>query len=287
MERSRRSARGVEGISLVSVFACLVLAGVIIVVLFPMFARVRRINVASPCQSNLKQIGNAVKMYLADWGDHYPTNRAYVHGRTLGPVTEYVELSQQEPLPGKTEPPEFQHGLNWVEGLCSYVESITKSDDPASAWRCPAASGGRYPEGSKTAATSYVLNRCLVEKPESIITSAANLLLIREMDRLANAELRPINDSTWTSRRPPVSPFLNSFDRRIGWTNAVLHANGSTILFADGHVKMFSVDYFPAQRDITRANCWDPKTRQWYNYFFADPKTPEQKCRNMSIAITP
>jgi len=275
--RTERCA--VRGNTVMNVIVCLAIAAVLAVI-FPMFVHERRIGVASPCESNLKQIGNAMKMYLTDWSGTFPTNRPRVGAKRLGAISSYVELSQTEPLPGKTDPPRFQHGANWVEALQPYVEAITKSPDPMSAWRCPQSA-------ARTEGTSYVMNRNLVEKSEGVITCAANLMLIRESDRLVSSELRPLNDSTGKPNTPPISPFLTRHDPLMGDTEPRLHSNGSHILFADGHVKIFDSGYFPAQKDITKANCWDPVTGQWYNYVYANPKTPEQNARNASIVITP
>ena len=59
-------------------------------------------------------------------------------------------------------------------------------------------------------------------------------------------------------------------------------------MFADGHVRHFTVDYYPEfVTNITAAKCWDPNTQQWYNYYFANPLTPDEIAKNKSIAITP
>lgn len=252
--------------------------------LFPMFARCRICGTPPSCQSNMKQIGNSIKMYLSDWDNTYPTNRPYLASHKLGPIRPYARLSPPDPIGTETEPRRFRHSVNWVEGLYNYVETITRSSDPQSVWRCDNASSRVFPEQSKFAAVNYVFNRNLVELREGRISCAANLMMLREIDAVVDAELRPTNDTTWTSKVPPISPFLTDQDARLERTNPKLHGNGSHILFADGHVKILSTEAFPTQDRITRARCWDPKTRQWYNHA---PSSGAPAYLAGSIAITP
>ena len=104
------------------------------------------------------------------------------------------------------------------------------------------------------------------------------------MDRLVDSELRPINKSTKNPNEPPISPFMANQDCKIGSTNAQIHVAGSNVLFPDGHVKAFSVDYFPEK--MTKEKNWDPITEQWYNFVFNKP-VDNQMRMDRSIAITP
>lgn len=259
-------------------------AVVIVVLLFGAFlfspcCPDRRAAMKSNCRSNLKQIGSAFKMYLEDWHDTYPTNRPrYANGR-LGRISCDVRLTPVKELtPGKKS-----HNLSWVEGLYPYMEM--PSDDSYGAWECRSASKAAYPEDSKTAYTTYVMNGNLVEQPEGCIRRSDQLMLAREADRHVNAELRPTNQSFATNDVPPDSPFLTSHDSRLGKTNADLHSGGSHILFADSHVKYVDSHSMPDRRQVRARDCWDAKDGQWYNY--SDNASDVPKADRKSIAITP
>lgn len=284
-----------HGFTLIELLVVIAIIAVLAAILFPVFARARKASQASTCESNLKQIGNAMKMYLTDWSDTYPTNRPFA-GNTLGNIGGPIPLSQTEPIGNATDPPKYQYGINWVEALYPYVESITKSTDPSSAWKCPAASNNLYPLQTGNLdlhwGTTYVLNGALVEQPEGIIKGAANLMLLREFGRLTVATLRPSNiTSTGSSATKPMYPFLHNEDAGIAGGTAkecALHGTGSHILFADGHVKSFSLTYFPEYSKMTASNAYDANnTSQWYNYYWANPSNATQRSLNMSIAITP
>jgi len=133
----------------------------------------------------------------------------------------------------------------------------------------------------------------LIELLVVIIKGAANLMLMREMWRLTFASLRPANGCTNSSSSPPVDPFLIARDTVTGVNFSkgeyVLRANGSRVLFADGHVKLFDMGSFSTNPPTytTPARTYDSNTQQWYNYYFTNPSTPQQKALNMQIAISP
>ncbi len=283
-----------RGFTLIELLVVIAIIAILAAILFPVFARARRAAMASTCESNLKQISNAIKMYLTDWDDTYPTNRQILANGTLSVILPTVLLSPPDPIPPATEPPKFLYSINWVEGLYSYVEAVTKKDDPATTWRCPAATNLTMPtiNGPQYLVT-FTFNRCLVEAPEGIIKGAANLMMIRELGRLTMATLRPANDCTNSSASRPIDPFLIARDSLVstGFTKGeyMTHANGSHVMFADGHVKIFDVGSFStnAPAYTTAASTYDPNTQQWYNYYYTNPRTPQEKALNTQIAISP
>lgn len=259
---SRRS-----GVSAVEVLVFFIVVVVIAAILWPLFTYGGRCPPlrASPCQSNLTQIGRAIKMYMSDWDNTYPT-------QCLRPASMAfsVKLSPREEVNQKR----FVHGTNWVEALFSYIETTSKND-AWSVWRCGACSDDTYPKRSDTAAVSYVLNRNLIQLPEGYVTDGARLMLLREADRLVNSDLRPTNLSRKNEKAMPQSPFLTKRDVRMGETKPDLHNKGSHVLFADGHVKYFGAESY------TDKPSWDPETQQWWNYVKGHPGIDK------AIAITP
>jgi prepilin-type N-terminal cleavage/methylation domain-containing protein/prepilin-type processing-associated H-X9-DG protein len=266
-----------KGFTLIELLVVIAIIAILAAILFPVFAKAREAARASACQSNLNQIGKAFKMYLSDWEDTYPTNRTLQSGSLSG-ITPQVQLSDPNLLDASGEPVRFQYGPNWVEALYPYVERVVQGSDPASAWKCPNAQDVTFPASGPAAATAsvtYAMNFNLVEQPEGIIKQAANLMLCRELDRRANAVLRPISSSIGSSTNVPFFAFLNN-ELGTSKPKRELHANGSHLLFADGHVKHFTLAYMP----ITPQ--WDATSSQWWNFV-----TGGQPMQRMTIAITP
>lgn len=235
-----------------------------------LFPRVRGGHSMPVCQSNLTQIGRAFKMYMSDWDNTFPTNRNWLGSGKLGSVTEHVKLSlHTKNAAGQVC--KFKYGINWVESLDGYLnKDFNKDIDTAAVWRCSLASERNYKAESATAATSYVFNRNLAEKQEDIVKYASNLMMVREMDRLVDAELRPVNDSTVSFTSLPKSPFLTNEDVRLGKTEADIHGHGSYILFEDGHVS------YSNSSDMPDSPSYNAATQQWCNL-----------CDGRIIAITP
>ena len=86
--------------------------------------------------------------------------------------------------------------------------------------------------------SGYAFNRNLLDDRSGSYAFASTLMMVREMDRLVDAELRPTNYSCGLPDVPPDSPFLTTRDSRIGSTNPDLHSQGSNVLFADAHVSI-------------------------------------------------
>ena len=119
-------------------------------------------------------------------------------------------------------------------------------------------------------------------------------MMLREFSRLTVSMLRPMG--FWTAPETrlirPFYRFLNNFDGGMGASGDTSsecrpHGQGSYIVFADGHVRHFTVDFYPDHPQITASKCLDPATQQWYNYYYASPSTAGEQAKNRTIAITP
>jgi len=263
--------KGRKGFTLIELLVVIAIVAILAAILFPVFAQARKAAFASDCQSNMKQIGTALKMYTQENHDMYPTNRTLA-----GVMSKVIQLSAPA-----TPQIVFQYGYNWVEELWPYMEKITQNS--AGAFRCKTASDVHDPPVGALAATasvSYTFNYNLCEQPEGVVKTSGNLMAVREIDRLVNSMLRPINLSSSSTDAP-----VNAFHTNAGGSNddvsAIIkiqpkrHGPGSHVLFADGHVKRFSMGYFPS-------SCtWDTSSQMWWNYVGVSGD------RDKSIAVSP
>ena len=276
--------KGRKGFTLIELLVVIAIIAVLAAILFPVFAKARHAAQNSSCQSNINQLGKSIKMYLSDWEDTYPTNRRWTTTAAAGQLSIIGDVPLSEPDKIVNDEPErFVGGPNWVEGLYNYVEATTKEE--SSIWKCPAASNNAI--GNKdTAAVTYVFNGYMVEQPEGIIKTASTLMILREMDRLVNAALRPVWKSDTGASSKPAFAFLASTDNVTTsiTTKAKLHGIGSNILFADGHVSTIPTQQMP-ENGSTYIRYDTTDTNQWYNYF--NPTEPQLKPFNRTIAITP
>lgn len=254
--------------------------------LAPAVARLQRSPGDAKCQSNLHQWAKAMDLYLVEYHQLYPTNRTT-------PLTGHVDA--MVPIPdnvvvGNQPPKRFVFGPNWVEALYPYIQaSAGKTGQVWKSFRkCPNAQNlsdrtGGY-AAQAYACMTYAFNGNLPESSSSLQRNPASLMMLRETDRRVNSILRPANNSTGNSTAPPIAPFLTASDPAMTSPGIIVpnqHATGSYILFADGHIRYFTTDYY------TDTPTWDPVTGQWYNFVYANPANDTERMHNKTIAITP
>ena len=270
----------------VDIIACVLILILIAFALAPALARMHRTAAEAKCQSNLRRWAEALALYTQDFDGRFPMNRHFGPGGTPGAPRQSVPLSHLG-FDSDGNPIRYQYGFGWVEALYPYIiDAATKTDqDWLSFMKCPNASDAAYPVSSPTARMTYVFNFCLAEYWPALVRNPENLMMLREADRNLHSVCRPISTScTGTPSILPLYPLLEKYDQYLRQTDPNLHGGGSYIVFADGHVKYFTTDFFPPLPYYKTANCWDGETQQWYNYGPGADMPPEYI---KSIAITP
>lgn len=250
-----------HGFTLIELLVVIAIIAILAAILFPVFAKAREAARASSCQSNMNQIGKAIKTYMTDWEDTYPTNRIK-YGATL-PI--YFDVALSPNVIVDNEPLKFYYGITWVEALYPYIERVGDPGDNQSVWKCPSAGMAKTGD-QNTASCSYALNYNLVEQPEGILKSSGNTMMVRELDHLYGSVLRPRLAST-TVGAPPLYPFLTRRDYPTSANYASknkLHGPGSMILFTDGHVKSIVASAMPENSQFN-STYFDATTGQWWN----------------------
>lgn len=258
--------------------------------LIPAVARIQRSPADARCQSNLRRWAEAMALYCADNNWCFPSNRPRLT-QGFGVVIPTVRLSPDEIDPATSKPMRFVYGITWVEALYSYLWDA--ADRTGQDWkafrRCPNARNITCPNipVMPNACITYTFNRCLVEQPFRVIRDPKVLMMMREFSRLTISMLRPVNDSTGNQSSRPQDPFASGRDYLISGditAECKLHGEGSYTVFADGHVRYFTLDYYPQTGQITTTNSWDPERMQWWNWGPGSGKSPPLL---KSIAITP
>src|SRR5690348_11021219 len=72
MTRTVRRAR--RAFTLIELLVVIAIIAILAAILFPVFAQAREAARKATCQSNLKQIGSGLLMYIQDYDETYPVN---------------------------------------------------------------------------------------------------------------------------------------------------------------------------------------------------------------------
>ncbi len=271
-------------VSLIEVVVVALIVVVVCSLLSPVIATGTGGSALAQCQANLRKIGGAVRMYLADWDRTYMTNRLSNQAAGSIPVKE-VALATAGQVDQVTHKPirfcvvgNITH-ISWVGALYDYIGPVTSKDSPNNVWKCPAASSAQYASSAAitaTAAVTYVINYNLLEQPEGESRYDSKLMLLRETDRLMASACRAgaggVGTAAMTavtgSTTQPTGSFLCLRDQTMSPTifgmNRVPHGIGSNILFTDGHVKCFDYSVFGTGSG-ENIPVWDTAVGRWGN----------------------
>ena len=229
--------RNTRGFTLIELLVVIAIIAILAAILFPVFAKAKEKAHAATCLNNLKQLGNAMNMYLQDYDEIFPliTTTPGQSDCTSwdGEIATYLGVPQI-------------YGI-WVTNWKS--QGIKPSS--FSIFWCPSDSRGQiYPNGNNPLARrSYVINP-----------------MIRNAATNPNATLAGL-------RSPSKFPLLlesltanyvgafGGTDNGYQQSNRMFnHSNGMNVCFADGHVSWKAA--------TTATNNDTPADSVWGNAFF-------------------
>jgi prepilin-type processing-associated H-X9-DG protein len=287
--------------SILDVVVIIGAVAIVVAALGPAVARVQRLSAEARCQSNMQRWAEAMELYSAENSSRYPSNRIIQSNGSLSAIQWECNLSRQdtatgEPLidPSTGDPYRFDYSINWVEALYPYLwDRAEKTGLDWKSWRrCPNAGTTKRPSPYNCGVT-YSFNATLVEYWPGIVRHPEKMMMLRELSWVAPAELRPTNWSGCFNSDPAYSPMYAFLTYKDVTTpsgqkdNANLHGGGSYIMFADGHVKHFTAEFYPERTSDWASHAFDPETKQWYNWVYANPANDTERMLNRTIAITP
>jgi prepilin-type N-terminal cleavage/methylation domain-containing protein/prepilin-type processing-associated H-X9-DG protein len=222
--------------TLIELLVVIAIIAILAAILFPVFASARESARKASCQSNLKQLGSAVMMYVQDYDERYPqVGAGNVNGNGI---------TTQNPWPNCYGWPCIQPSgeTTWGARIQPYIKNYGVFQCPSSnnagrnPWPGMGTNGFEVYNGSQQQrAMSYYYDRGHGDDgavgrgiPQSAVDAPAERLLIADTGRE-----RSSTDVAWRQDGPR---------RRVTrWTDWYApHNDGVNVAFSDGHVKYFS-----------------------------------------------
>ncbi|MGB9618887.1 MAG: type II secretion system protein [Armatimonadota bacterium] len=230
-----------RGFTLIELLVVVAIVAILAAILFPGFLNAKAAARKAACAGNLKQIGYAYRMYLADWNDYYPS----VHfGANLFLVDPYLRNRK---------------------------DRISNERTAATVWLCPAAPRAMYyvvradywvnwcgtkPPWDKWSPgtsewpvfCSYVVNRgvtCRWYDPKGVQTPACAgdarrpgkmVLFFEGVYNHPNRDPRLGTCPTANHPESGLAEVTGFYPRNPNSYIAIQHETGSNFLFADGHL---------------------------------------------------
>ena len=111
------------GFTLIELLVVLAIIAILAAIIFPVFSRAREKARSTRCVANLKQLGEAIDMYGADYDDLYPFAK--------DPADEYCPEMWNDS-------PNWQLWLPWMPRLQDALDPYIRN---AEVWHCPSDTG--------------------------------------------------------------------------------------------------------------------------------------------------
>lgn len=227
-------AKGIRrGFTLIELLVVIAIIAILAAILFPVFAQAREAARKSTCQSNLKQIGSAIAMYVQDYDETFPTSPLPNNG------TLYINPPDSTVTPPAANSPRYQV---WSQLIQPYVKNWK-------IFRCPSAGNqiDIYAVGtfSYTELFSYTFNGYLTNYSlAGVLAPAKNIQVWEGIGNVAmknasqcNPALTNLNVYRTFTPGGSTSAYYNFGYIPNQRTNVTFHAGGLNYLYSDGHVK--------------------------------------------------
>jgi len=229
--------------TLIELLVVIAIIAILAAILFPVFARARENARRASCQSNLKQLGLGVMMYVQDYDEKYPfalMKDIGVSSPTNGIGTDYWV---------------------WYQTLDPYTKSSQVAVCPSG----NAASAAR-PYSTQYGANSAILKdgRSYLPVAMAAINSPSTIFLLMDSGAYmvgASDALTP-NGAFWYTPGSCGPTGTGSTPLLAGYAltdcQTGRHLDGVNIAFADGHVKWLKNTKLVAEARTSGNGAWNP-----------------------------
>jgi len=214
-----------RGFTLIELLVVIAIIAILAAILFPVFARARENARKANCQSNLKQLGTATRMYTQDYDETLP-------------------IALMDPGSGGTPGRVWGNRRYQIELIDPYVKN-------EKVWLCPSDPSPWYSGGGGAVQpylkVSYGFNLQL-----GSTTPGTSVAVCGAAGRNENVVAKPADTPMWCDSQSAASGAVSpcavwtgdaeGFGNDVYWAGDERHFDGVNICFHDGHVKWVKVN---------------------------------------------
>jgi len=237
-----KSKSNKQAFTLIELLVVIAIIAILASILFPVFARARENARRASCQSNLKQIGLGMMMYVQDYDEKYMGSSRSCNGTpadcgTVGATVSSLWMYELQPYTKSVQ----------LFVCPSDSVGISTTDPATGLWKYSGSESygmvGYWNTSLTTPANTYPFSRASLAS----IDDPAGTIMICDSDYYVARGYEPYNSSS-----PSASTVDNT--RAI----AVRHLDGTNFLWADGHVKWLGPGKFQYTKGGTVPGIYTP-----------------------------
>jgi len=230
-----------RGFTLIELLVVIAIIAILAAILFPVFAQAREAARKSTCQSNLKQIGTGMLMYIGDYDEAFPQASKFVNNNVAGNFSVWPPNAS-----GATAAPGASVYLLWSQVIQPYIKNTQVMQCPSIQQEDIFGLGG-YPVHI---APGYTYNTLLSWRSQAALNEPASIFMVTEgfgnqgYLNVMDGGLPGINTASVSPTNPPSLAGNTSCSLYTGfggppltWIFNQIHGGSNNYLYADGHVK--------------------------------------------------
>lgn len=210
--------------TLIELLVVITIIAILAAILFPVFARARENARRASCQSNLKQIGLGILMYVQDYDERYPIS---TYGPTGGTSSNTSVPAGKFTVSWSNYTSTPYHWYSWMDIIFPYVKSVQLFDCPSATDNTRGSYG--YNMAFSGRANLHNVDWSQPNVPNGPPISLAQLNYASELIMCPEWQDVDLNIET--------QPRYLSYYYPFNHASVLPHLEGANELYADGHVK--------------------------------------------------